>query len=493
VPAPNLRPWQAGLAAVGGGVAVALALPPWGWWPLAVPGLVVLDALIAGQPRWARFWRGWWFGVGWLAPGMVWMVFLTAPGYPVAVATYATYLGLACAVVPAGRWRWVALPGAVIVADAVRFSFPFGGVPLASLAIGQAAGPLAPVARMGGALALGGVTVAVAMAVRAAWARDWGFAAPIGAAVAVVLVTAAWVAPRGHQVGTMRVALVQGGGPQGTHAVNDVPGAVYQRHLAASEQVPAGVDLVVWPENVIDISAPDTFATSTERAGVADLARRVGAPVAVGVTEDVLGEPGRFLNYQQVVNPDGSLGARYVKVRRVPFGEYLPLRWLIKHLPGADLVPHDAVSGKAPAVLDTPPIGRLGVIISWEVFFGGRARDGAGHGGLVVLNPTNGSSYRGTILQTQQVASSRLRAIETGRWVAQVAPTGFTAVVTSQGGVVVRSAVSERRVIVETVGLRAGTTWYVRVGDKPVVALGLVLIAVARALDRRRLTARSTP
>ena len=78
-------------------------------------------------------------------------------------------------------------------------------------------------------------------------------------------------------------------------------------------------------------------------------------------------------------------------------------------------------------MLDLPDGARLAVVISWEVFFGGRARDGVKHGGQVLLNPTNGASYTGTIVQTQQVASSRLRAIETGRWVVQAAPTGLLA------------------------------------------------------------------
>ena len=64
--------------------------------------------------------------------------------------------------------------------------------------------------------------------------------------------------------------------------------------------------------------------------------------------------------------------------------------------------------------------------ISWEIFFGDRVREGVERGGEVVLNPTNGSSFTGTLVQTQQVASSRMRAIEWGRWVLQVAPTGFT-------------------------------------------------------------------
>ena len=67
--------------------------------------------------------------MAWLAPGMGWMWFLTAPGYIVAVASYAGYLGLAAAIAPGGRWRRLALPAALTVAEAIRFVFPFGGVP----------------------------------------------------------------------------------------------------------------------------------------------------------------------------------------------------------------------------------------------------------------------------------------------------------------------------------------------------------------------------
>ena len=78
-------------------------------------------------------------------------------------------------------------------------------------------------------------------------------------------------------------------------------------------------------------------------------------------------------------------------------------------------------------------------MISWEVFFGGRGRaattaDGTGDTSIL-LNPTNGASYTGTVLQTQQIASSKLRAIENGRWVVQVSPTGFSAFVDPDGDV----------------------------------------------------------
>jgi len=207
-------------------------------------------------------------------------------------------------------------------------------------------------------------------------------------------------------------------------------------------------------------------------------------PLVVGITED--DGPRHFRNAQVVVLPDGSLASRYDKVRLVPFGEWLPLRSLIDLVPGqrTDLVSRDAVAGNGPAVLTTP-VGKLGVVISWEVFFGGRARDAVKHGGQVILNPTNGSSYTGTELQTQQIASSRLRALETGRWVVQAAPTGFSAFVTPTGKVLDRTDISGTAVATRAVKLRSGLTWYVRIGEKPVALAALVVLIVSIVLARR--------
>jgi hypothetical protein len=125
-------------------------------------------------------------------------------------------------------------------------------------------------------------------------------------------------------------------------------------------------------------------------------------------------------------------------------------------------------------------------VISWEVFFGGRARDGVKSGGELIVNPTNGASYTGTILQTQQVASSRLRAVETGRWLVQAAPTGFSEFVTPGGDVLQRTAVSEQRVITGEVELRTGTHVVRAPRRRPFIVAAAAALAVAMALARRR-------
>src|SRR5205807_10336356 len=114
---------------------------------------------------------------------------------------------------PSAPGRWIALPGAWVLAEAFRGRWPFGGVPVSRLAMGQVDTPLVNVARVGGPLLLDLVAVVVGVTVAAMIARHWRVATS-GVAIVAVLVVVGLVAPRGHDIGSVRIAAVQGGGPQ---------------------------------------------------------------------------------------------------------------------------------------------------------------------------------------------------------------------------------------------------------------------------------------
>jgi apolipoprotein N-acyltransferase len=473
--------WKVAAACLGSGALLCLSLPPFGWWPLAAAGLVGLDRLIADQRAKVRFRRGWLVAMGCFVPTLVWMTALTAPGYVIACAAYSAMLGAGIAAAPPGRGRWLALAGTWTLAELVRWTWPFGGVPLGNLAVGQVAGPLAPVLRVGGALLLVLVAVLAGEAVAAAVRRAWWWAGGIALGV-VVIVAAATVAPQGHAVGHAEVALVQGGGKQGTRKTDTGVIDVFERHLAASEGVEPPLDLVVWPEDVIDTDGP--FVDDPWADLVGALAEDLDAPMIVGTVEDA--GPGRFRNSAVLVSEEGEVIDRYDKVHRVPFGEYVPFRPLLETVAGDALPDRDALIGELPAHLDVPdPVGRVATPISWEIFFPDRTREGVEDGARLVLNPTNGSSFTGTIVQTQQIASSRMRAIESGRWVGQVAPTGFSAVIDDRGNVLERTAVSEREVIQRDVELREGLTIYTRWGNGPALVLAFGLVVAGWLVQRR--------
>jgi len=458
------------------GVCLAASVPPWGWWPLAFVGIALLDRLLADQPWRRRAVRTWLVAAAWLYPAMLWMYDLTAPGYVVAGGFFAGYFALAGAATPATRpGRLVVLPGAIALAELARWSWPFGGVPLAHLALGQASAPLAVLARLGGSLLVVVGVVAVGQALASALRRDLR-AVAVGLAAVAVLGVAATAWPRSSVVRDATVALVQGGGRQRTRASSDQEPVVLARQVEASRLIDRPVDLVIWPENVVN---PNNVTLTRGRADqlVRRVAAEVGAPVLAGwfypvsVTDTV--------NYQSTILPDGSEVDRYDKRNIVPFGEYVPLRGLIERFSG-ELPAHDVRRGTNDPVLDTP-VGPVGVSISWEGFFETRARSSVRDGAELLTNPTNGASYWITQIHTQQVASNQLRAIENDRWVLQVAPTGLSAVIDPDGRVVQRTGISERAVLIDTVELRRGRTPASRFGFWPVALYGLGAIAWFRA------------
>src|SRR5437764_15240233 len=186
--------WRAvgGRGRAAGGLLTA-SLPPVGWWILGLAGAALLaDTLVRLDGMRMRLLAGATAGLTLYAVGWFWMSEFSVPGYLVAVLIEVVILAGASMTVARGR-LW-AVPAALVLAEYVRDHFPFGGVPLAGLPLGQVGGPLAPAARLGGQLLvvalIGGIAVVVVAAVRRRF---------IYAGIALVLVVGAVVG--GHLVG----------------------------------------------------------------------------------------------------------------------------------------------------------------------------------------------------------------------------------------------------------------------------------------------------
>jgi apolipoprotein N-acyltransferase len=468
-------------AALAGG-ALAATLPPFDWWPLGLAGAALMAHALRDQPLCGRVLVGTAAGVALFVPGLAWMAPFSIPGYAAAVGLQAAFLAAAAGAVPPGRGRLVAVPAVLVLVEAARGRWPFGGLPLAGPALGQAAGPFAPAAAVVGALGLVGLVAAAGVALIAV--RNWRRAlVAIGVLTGITATLVLGAAhPGGSQpAGSLAVAAVQGGGPRGIPGVRADFDAVFARHLAASEQLRPPVDLVLWPEGVVDVDGP--VDSSRADAGLGGLARRLNATVVAGVTESVGDD--RFRNAAVAWSPHGLPVARYDKVHRVPFGEYAPGRRLLAKVADLSLLPRDAISGRGPGLLATPA-GDLGVLISYEVFFADRARAALHAGGQVLVVPTNASSYTGAQVPAQEVAAARLRAIETGRAVVQAAPTGYSALIDPTGRLLAQSRLGGPAALQGTLALRTGMTWYSRVGDGPVLVVALLALSAAWLSSRRR-------
>ena len=459
----------------------ALSLPPWGWWPLGLAGAALLGGFISELPTPARLVTGAAFGVGLFTPGLWWMSEFHALGAMIVMLVEASFLALGVGLARGGRWAAVTLPAGLVVAEAARGLMPVGGVPLAGVGLGQAAGPLAGAARVGGELLVLALTVLAGAGLAQLARRRWAEAtAALGVVVSAAVLAS--VSPDGGSGPMMGTAVVQGGGRRGLRALETDARAVLDAQLAASARLTPPLDLVLWPEDVVEVEGPVSVAP--EARAVADVARRTGSTLVAGVIQSAGSD--RFRNAAVAWSPGGEVVDRYDKVKRVPYGEYVPLRGLVSRLADISAVPRDAIPGSGPGLLETPA-GRVGVAISYEVFFPGRSRAATRAGATVLTVPTNASSYRTSQVPTQEVAAARLRAIESGRDLLQAAPTGYSAYLDNRGRVLARTTLGRRQVIQRPVTTRRGRTLYTTFGDWPVlVAAGAALAAAWTARWRLR-------
>jgi apolipoprotein N-acyltransferase len=473
------------------GACIGISLPPFGIWPLAIVAIAVLSRYLEGRSWRTRLLAGLLAGIGQFSIGLAWAVQFNAGGYVVLVLAESLFVAVACLLIPPGRGRIPGVLGLLVLAEIAREYFPFGGLPLGGIALGQMDGPIAGTARLGGPLLVTGVVclAGVGLGELVRWAPFPYDAEPRARAnngagmlvVAVLICVAGVFSPDGGApAGTVRVAVVQGGGTRGLDQLQVAASVVFEAALRPTQRLPRGFGLVLWPEDVVALGGP--LAGSAEEAELAAAARHLHATLVVGVTEPVGAT--RFLNEIVAFSPAGRVVATFEKVHRVPFGEYVPYRSFFRHIANLSDIPRDAIPGTGSGMIATPA-GHLAVLVSFEVFFADRGRSGVRAGGRLILVPTNTSSYSASQAPAQEIAASQLQAIEEGRDLVQAAPTGFSAVISNRGAVLAESGLGSEDVIEQSVPLRAGATIYERFGDVPVVVLAGLLALVAWAVAFR--------
>ena len=530
------------LASAIAGLLAALSLPPWGWWPLVLPACAIAYVALEGISWKRRSLVGWVFGMGMFVPGLWWSFAFNVYGGVVLMVAESLFVAVAAAVVPANRARVVALPAAMVLAGYFRERWPFGGLPVGGIELGQAASPVGLAGRLGGPLLIvwlvwlagaglgllvvsyfpqlqfqsveptyspriysllgkllrmtrkadqnvadkGGesdgntVGIAVEAGRKPERERSRRLAGFIALGVVVVVVIAGMLGPDGGPpVGYLRVAAIQGGGKRGTTALQVNPLTVFYAQVDATEEIPK-IDegkppqLIVWPEDTVALDG--RLEGSEHLVILQDLVRSLHATLEAGVTEPVGST--KFKNFSVAISPSGKIVSRYEKIHRVPFGEYVPYRSFFEHLASLKDIPRDAIPGHGPAVLNTPD-GKIGIMISFETFFARRARAATREGGRLLMVPTNTNSYANSQMPSQEIAASRLRAIEEGRDLVQAAPTGYSAIIDNQGKVMQQSALSRRTVLIGNVALRDGHTIYERFGDLPILVVSILSLVLA--------------
>ncbi|MCC7257533.1 MAG: apolipoprotein N-acyltransferase [Gammaproteobacteria bacterium] len=485
------------LAAAAAGAVLPLAFAPFGWYPVALVSLAVLFVTWACRPREAA-WRGFAYGAAAFVTGTWWLYIsvrlVGGTPLPVAwlllgglVAIMAAHLAAAGWLTARLRSRSVAManlllaPGAWLLAEWLR-GWILTGFPWLSIGYGQIDGPLAAWAPLGGVYGVSLVTAVLAGALVTLWRgsrRERLAAAAVALAIGAAtagLDRVRWVEPAGQP---LQVSLVQGAVPQ---LLKWAPGerrATMDRYQAMTTSL--GGDLVVWPEAAVP--APDDLVAGY-LDGLRSLARERGFQLLVGIlTHDAARD-----EYRNSLLALGAQAGAYHKRHLVPFGEFFPVpdairRWMrMMNLPYADL----ARGGRVQPPLMVRDVA-LAPTICYEDAYGAEQLGFLPAAGLLV-NVSNDAWFGDTLAPHQHLQIARMRALETGRWMARSTNTGITAFIDERGRIQAQAPTFESFVLSGRVQPFAGATPYVSTGNLPVLLVALLAIVVAAApgISRRR-------
>ncbi|KFG01635.1 apolipoprotein N-acyltransferase [Streptomyces europaeiscabiei] len=482
-------------AAALSGVLLYVSFPPRTLWWLALPAFAVFGWVLRGRGWKAGLGLGYLFGLGFLLPLLVWTGVEVGPGPWLALvvieAVFVALVGAGVAVV-SKLPGWPVWAAALWVAgEAARARAPFSGFPWGKIAFGQADGVFLPLAALGGTPVLGfavvlcgfGLYELVRLVVenrRTGAAVRRGTAAVAALSVAVPLVGAlasrALVSDEAED-GTATVAVIQGNVPRLGLDFNAQRRAVLDYHAKETERLAAEVkagkvdrpDFVLWPENSSDI---DPFANSDARAVIDKAAAAIGAPISVG---GVVERDGRLYNEQILWDPEKGPIDTYDKRQIQPFGEYLPLRSLIGAINSewTSMVRKDFSRGSEPGVF-TMDGAKVGLVTCYEAAFDWAVRSEVTDGAQLISVPSNNATFDRSEMTYQQLAMSRVRAVEHSRTVTVPVTSGVSAIIMPDGRITQKTGMFVPDSLVQKVPLRSSETPATRLGIAPEMLLVLV-------------------
>lgn len=155
-----------------------------------------------------------------------------------------------------------------------------------------------------------------------------------------------------------------------------------------------------------------------------------------------------------------------------------------------DRVSRDFGAGTKIGVFDLAGT-KVGLATCYEAAFDWAVRDTVTHGAQLISVPSNNATFGRSEMTYQQLAMSRVRAVEHSRSVVVPVTSGVSAVIRPDGEIVAQTKMFTPDVLVEKVPLRSSLTPATRMGTLPeallvaLAAVGLGWSAIRSVRARR--------
>lgn len=495
-------PFAIDLAILIAGALMPLAFAPFGYWPLAILlPVTLLWGWDTASPRRAAV-RGGLFGLGMFGFGIYW-IFISlhdygnAPAPFAALATFAVVLLMALypAVTgwllvrwgpPAGPIRWLlVMPAGWTLLDWVR-SWLFTGFPWLALGYSQTDSPLGQLAPYTGVFGVGWAVLLSAGLLRtllasAGWTARCGW---LGLLAALWLGSAGlgqidWVEPAGPP---LQVAIVQGNIAQEQKwRPNQLDDTLY-RYVQLSLPEYGRSQVIIWPETAIPSLYQDVQPFI---AALGDQAQRAQVDYIAGIPT---GSRETAVFHNSVIAVGANPGF-YHKRRLLPFGEYLPLRFLFTFFHDWVTIPMaDFTAGARDQPLLHAGGQPVGVSICFEAVFGSEVRLALPEA-TWLINVSNDAWFKDSTAPHQHLQIVRMRALEMGRYLARATNTGISAILDDRGRIVLRLPQFEAKTLQGAIRPLRGLTPYARFGDLPTLILMIPLLLCGWIFPKRAASA----
>lgn len=470
------------------GAVFPLAFAPLRWFPLGVICLAVLYTLWLGSGPRRAAWRGFLFGLGAFGVGVSW-VYVSLHNFgnmpaPMAAVAVAGFVMLLAAFPAAAGWAQGAMGGAAgpvcrlamimpaawVTAEWLR-EWVLTGFPWLLAGYSQSDWWPADVAAWLGVYGVSLVTAIVSgllvsvLGLPGRRLRGIVLAAALLAACAIAG-RVSWVRSVGEPID---VALVQGNVPLGDKWSGERTRLV-DRYLSMSAAL-VDRDLIVWPESALPYYYDELPPVFWEAL------RSHPADFLLGVLErDARDEV--FYNSVVAVTDQQAF---YRKRHLVPFGEFLPLKflfgWVVDYL---EIPMADFTSWPDRQLPLTAAGWPLGVSVCYEDAFALEIRRALPQAAILV-NVSEDAWFGNSLAPHQRLQMAQLRAIESGRPFLRAANTGVSAVIDWHGRILSRSPQFETHVLTAAVQPMQGLTPFTRFGHVPLLAIvaGLWLAGLA--------------
>ena len=360
------------------------------------------------------------------------------------------------------RWGMSSYPMIFILMEEVRNRFPFGGFGWVRVAYTQADAPYSKIAAIGGASALSALAVLLGLILFYASTKKWSTVTlfPFLLLLIPVNVTA---------IGATNVLMIQGNVPQMGLDFNSRAKAVFNNHFEKTEselKKDSNVDFVLWPENSVDV---DPFRNTDVRQSLDSIQK----PLIIGA---IVEKGNSILNTSILWG--GDLPPTYIKQHLTPFGEYIPLRSLASLIsPYTDRV-KDFEPGQGQVFFKVKD-AVIAPVICFELVDDQLLHTAALSSNILAVQ-TNSATFGMSAESAQQLAMTRVRAIEHGRNIVSVSTTGYSAVIDSNGKVLQKTSMGTAEAIRAEVELLEGNTPRNSAGDWALIGVLMVLFVVAR-------------